>query len=104
MTNLRADPAFPLVRNSLQSSTLPVLDTENITCWENIQFSVLRLDDPQFEILQREVYAKKGVESDRKVYKDDVVANDPFLREIEDSFSKGNIEDVFTLLNSKKAT
>jgi len=45
---------------------LPVLDTENITCWENLEFSLLSLENEQFDILWRDFKSKSKEQLKKK--------------------------------------
>jgi|11_taG_2_1085331.scaffolds.fasta_scaffold00220_3 hypothetical protein len=66
MKKQRANPAFVLVRTKLEHSALPVLDTENITCWENLEFSLLSLENEQFDILWRDFKSKSKEQLKKK--------------------------------------
>ena len=50
MLNMRQSPGFLLVKNNMIGN-LPVNDPEFITCWENLEYSILKLEEEQFNIL-----------------------------------------------------
>jgi len=104
----RNDPVFRLTQPHLRTKGLPVEDLENINCWENLYFSLLCLDDDQFDIIFE---SKK-----KKIVKVEDIANnieqlekgqtidtgDKYLNEIEKALAKGDMSSVDTLLKNMK--
>lgn len=105
------------MRNKLEHSPLPVLDTEEITCWENLEFSLLSLEDEQFNILykdfnnrSKENIRKKQIiklkapdktEFDEKIdidsIKDEIIA-DKSIFEMEKAFAEGDNSSLIDML------
>lgn len=99
---------------SLVDSPLPVLDTERIDCWENIEMALLKLDNDQFDILIRDKKIKTEVKQKKaenitkgiKVSKKErehiplETIEDPFILELEKMFESGNKNDVKGILSS----
>ncbi len=105
------------MRNKLESSPLPVLDTEEITCWENLEFSLLSLETEQFNILykdfnnkSKENVRKKQIiklktpdktEFDEKIdidsIKDEIIA-DKAIFEMEKAFAEGDNSSLIDML------
>lgn len=105
------------MRNKLEHSPLPVLDTEEITCWENLEFSLLSLEDEQFNILykdfnnrSKENVRKKQIiklkapdktEFDEKIdidsIKDEIIA-DKSIFEMEKAFAEGDNSSLIDML------
>ena len=117
MKNQRANPAFVLVRNKLEHSPLPNLDTENITCWENLEFSLLSLENEQFDILWKDFQSKSKENLKKKEIiklkapkktehaenididsiKDEIVA-DKSIFEMEKAFAEGDNSSLMDML------
>lgn len=114
----RQQPAFRLVRPNLADSPLPVLDTENLLCWENLEYSLLKLDEEHFNILlddrrkrQATLEFKKLKNAKKKIkesYKNEVpkydnsLIEDDFVREMERLMSQGSVSDVKEVLKTFK--
>lgn len=117
----RESPGFPLIRNSLEITPLPVLNSDDITCWENLELCMLKLEDTQFDILWKERkqkledlnikslsesqklarYSKRNV--DKKI--DNLpqsVKDDPFILEMEKQLAAGNGNNVSEMLKAFK--
>lgn len=115
----RQQPAFRLVRPNIVESPLPIKDTENLLCWENLEHSLLKLDEEHFNILledrrrqQKSLELKKlknakmnkvknHIEVSKPKYDDNLIEDD-FVREMERLMSQGNISDVKEVLKTFK--
>lgn len=115
--NTRANPVFVLVRNKLETTPLPILDTQEITSWENIEMSLLSLEKEQFDILYKDYNSKtreaikkkevitlraaKDIKSDIKVdidsIKDEIIA-DKSIFEMEKAFAEGDNNSLIEML------
>jgi len=109
----RDDPVFRLTQPHLRTKGLPIFDLENINCWENLHYSLLCLDDEQFEIV---VDLKTKEDNKKKKIKvEDIALNpekleqgqsvdtgDKYLNEIEKALAKGDMKVVEELLKNIK--
>ena len=103
MQKQRLDQGFPLIQPHLNNMGLPVKELDQITCWENIQYSLLCLSDENFEYflmtneeLKELLKDKKQQTTTQKALK----TGDKYIDEIEKSFEKGNVDDVMKLLEN----
>ncbi len=113
MQNIRQSPGFPLVKNNMTGS-LPVNDPEYITCWENLEYSILKLEDEQFNLL---LTSNKSIKNNDKKSKKIIntmkdsdtnqnkslikpkIEND-FISEMEKMFEKGDSDSIIEVLKS----
>jgi hypothetical protein len=117
----RERPGFPLIRNSLEITPLPVLIADDITCWENLELCMLKLEDQQFDILWKERKQKldklnsKSLSESEKLakYNRDKISNkiealpqsvkdDPFILEMEKQLAAGKGQNVSEMLKAFK--
>jgi len=110
-----------LIRNSLEITPLPVLSASDITCWENLELCMLKLEDQQFDILWKERKEKledlnsKSLSEYQKLarYKRNTmdkkienlpqsVKDDPFILEMEKQLAAGNGNNVSEMLKAFK--
>ena len=91
--------------------SLPVTDLDNITCWENIQFALLSMNDEAFDIFLmtsdefKQYQRNKNVEDQTLIEiprdkNNNIITGDKFIDEIEKAFNKNNMEDVGGLLEA----
>lgn len=118
MKNQRANPAFVLVRNKIENTPLPILDTSDIICWENIEFSLLSLEKEQFDILWKDHISRSKTNIKKKEIiklhnipkknehnddididsiKDEIVAEKTIF-EMEKAFSEGDTNSLMDML------
>ena len=45
----RNNPAFPLIFQSLKKASLPVVDLDNLFCWQNMEYCLLTLNSEVWE-------------------------------------------------------
>jgi len=100
---------------------LPVTDVDDINCWENVEYSLLKLADEQFKIIykdrlrQLEQEKIKEMSDERKAemkqrhsVRDKLealpegVLDDPFIREMEKTMAQGDEKSVKEMLKSFK--
>jgi hypothetical protein len=117
----RGSPGFPLIRNCLEITPLPVVVSDNITCWENLELCMLKLEDQQFDILWKErkekldkLNSKSLTESEKLArYKKNTVdkkidslpqsvKDDPFILEMEKQLAAGKGNNVSEMLKAFK--
>lgn len=92
---------------------LPIKELDQITCWENIQYSLLCLSDEQFEYFLMSNEELKELLKDKKQQQTSEIditqqtttqkalkTGDKYIDEIEKSFEKGNVDDVMKLLEN----
>lgn len=91
---------------------LPIKELDQITCWENIQYSLLCLSDEQFEYFLMSNEELKELLKDKKHETNEIditqqattqkalKTGDKYIDEIEKSFEKGNVDDVMKLLEN----
>lgn len=110
-----------MIRNSLEISPLPVLIADDITCWENLELCMLKLEDTQFNILWKDRKAKldelnsKSLSETQKLarYRKQTVnkkidnlpqsvKDDPFILEMEKQLASGNSNNVSEMLKAFK--
>jgi len=114
--NIRQSPGFLLVRNNM-TGNMPVNDPEFITCWENLEYAILKLEDEQFNILlndrknriKQKVKTKKMNtthtttpsvnKTETQTIKKPVIEND-FVAEMERMFENGDTSSVLNVLKS----
>jgi len=117
MKEKRANLAFALIRQNM-SDTLPVISSEYIDCWENLEWSILTLEKEQFEILwnsfvkSNKKYKEKIKQIDFRKPKTDQeidtetieqeIVQDKTIFEMERAFAEGNTADVLEMLNKFK--
>ncbi len=110
----RENHVFKLVQPHLKTKGLPVDDLDNITCWENLHYSLLCLDDEKFDMIIKHQIQDK-VEMDKSVKVDDLIlenktpekgqmvdTGDRYFNEIEKALAKGDMTTVDTLLKNIK--
>lgn len=118
----RQNHVFKLVKNHLSNIQLPILDSEYINSWENLELILLKLEDAQFEILyndrldtiNKEKEFKKKL-TQKQIIRKDISKNtndvaekavplaeisDPFIREMERMFRNGDQNTVFEILKT----
>lgn len=117
----RANPAFPLVKPSLDKLHLPVSALEELTCWENVELSLLKLEKEQFDILWKDrlkhlrkekmknVSKERAEHLKKEAKKEEVLdqlpegaLDDPFIREMEKTLAQGDNKSVREMLKSFK--
>ena len=110
-----------MVKGSVADLQLPVPDPEHINCWENIELSLLKLEDAQFDIIYKdrlkeikerelkdmsEEGRKKAIKSAKLEEKlerlPQGVLDDPFIREMEKTLAQGDEKSVKEMLKSFK--
>lgn len=110
-----------MVRASVADLQLPVPDPEHINCWENIELSLLKLEDAQFDIIYKdrlkeirdneiktmsEEAKAKAIKSRKLEDKLDKLPqgalDDPFIREMEKTLAQGDEKSVKEMLKSFK--
>lgn len=110
-----------MIRNSLEITPLPVLSADDITCWENLELCMLKLEEAQFNILWKERKLKleeqktKSLSETQKLaryrkHNMDVkidnlpqsVKDDPFILEMEKQLAAGNGNNVSEMLKAFK--
>jgi hypothetical protein len=90
--------------------SLPVADLDNITCWENIQFALLSMNDEAFDVFLmtsvefKEYQKNKNVDNQTLVdiprdKHNNIITGDKFIDEIEKAFNSDNMDDVESLLD-----
>ena len=99
----------------LDKSELPVKDLDHITCWENVEFSLLTLPDPQFEPILADVRKKMKEKADRLLDTRSVAQKDnehefknaperneaiqdDWIKAMEGEFDRGNTDNLSSLL------
>lgn len=111
-----------MIKTQLTNIPLPINDLEGINSWENLELTLLKLGDEQFDILLKdrlsqiaEIEAEKLLNktkvTKRKKKKDlteDKSGNhgvplheieDPFIQEMERSFRSGDTASVFEMMS-----
>ncbi len=110
-----------MVKSSVADLQLPVPDPEHINCWENIELSLLKLEDAQFDIIYKDRLkeikdkemktmsdeAKKKAIKSRKLEEKleklpEGALDDPFIREMEKTLAQGDHKSVKEMLKSFK--
>ena len=112
----RQNPGFQLIRMRLENQDLPVSDLEHIDHWQNIEFSLLCLEDEQFKPILQDAERRAKLKEERKQIDkrqdewtrlteenlDENVKNeirqDKFISEMEAQFASGNFDNVKQLL------
>jgi len=110
----RNEAVFPLIRVHLEKSELPVKDIDHITCWENVEFALLTLPEPQFEPILADVKKKMKEKADRLLDKRSVAHKDEYaytdaperneaiqddwIKAMEAEFDRGNTDNLKSLL------
>ena len=106
---MRAKPGFPLVVRQLRLRSLPVLDFDELTCWENILHSLLCLENEEFDLIWKDFDQRQKAELSKKTqdtqekktekiekYGDKVVDN------LEKLFASGDIGSIEETLKKYK--
>lgn len=114
-----------MIKNQLVNKELPISSTDGINSWENLELTLLKLEDTQFEILLKdrldqikeinaEKLLKKNNVVNRKKKKDKTELSsadqavplneieDPFIKELERSFRNGDTKSVFEMMSKYK--
>jgi len=100
---------------------LPVKHIEDINCWENVEYSLLKLDNEQFKILFKDrlrqleeeriktLSKESKVEAEKRIVvskKLDALPegalDDPFIREMEKTLAQGDENSVREMLKTFK--
>lgn len=121
----RQNPVFKLIRTQLANKELPISTTDGINSWENLELTLLKLEDTQFEILYKdrldqikEIDAAKLLQKSnitkRKKKKDKTELSsadhavplneieDPFIKELERTFRSGDKKSVLEMMSKYK--
>ena len=93
---------------------LPVIDSQNIDCWENLEWSILSLEREQFDILwssyiktnkkfkeKIEAIKFRKPKTDQEIDKEAIeqeIVQDKTIFEMERAFAEGNTADVLSML------
>lgn len=113
--NRRRDPAFQLIRLRLEQQKLPVCDLDYLNNWENVEFSLLCLEDEQFKPIYEDALMRQKMKEDKKNPKraetttllsesrlpsdiQNQVKEDRFISEMEKQFAEGNFDNIAELL------
>jgi hypothetical protein len=119
MLIIRQSPGFLLVKNNMIGN-LPVNDPEFITCWENLEYSILKLEEEQFNILLNDRKQRiKNKTDTKKINKVNTTTTTPlvnnnntskklikpqiendFVAEMERMFESGDQKSVIEVLKS----
>lgn len=99
---------------------LPVSDPEYITCWENLEYSMLKLEEEQFNILlndkrnktKKKIVTKKTntntyqisnntiqTQNNKNKIEKPIIEND-FISEMEKMFESGDTKSIIDVLKS----
>lgn len=105
-----------MVRNNM-TGNMPVNDPEYITCWENLEYAILKLEEEQFNLLlsdrinrtKQKIKVKKMntttattpsvIKTETKTLQKPVIEND-FITEMERMFENGDTNSVIEVLKS----
>ena len=90
----RASPAFPLIRLQLEKMGLPVKDLDDLYVWENLEFSLLCLEELQFKPILEDALSKAKEKQDKILAKRSVQTttnnkfNEDFTEEIKNEIKQ----------------
>jgi len=99
----------------LEQQKLPVCDLDYLNNWENVEFSLLCLEDEQFKPIYEDALMRQKLENDKKNPKraatrtllaesslpSDIkneIKEDNFISEMEAQFADGNFDNIAVLL------
>jgi len=96
------------------ANKLPILDSQNIDCWENLEWSILCLESEQFDILWNsflktnkkfkekiEAIKFRKPKTDQVIDKEAIeqeIVQDKTIFEMERAFAEGQTAEVFEML------
>lgn len=104
----RAKPGFPLVVRQLRLRTLPVLDFEELTCWENVLHSLLCLENDEFDIIWKDYEQRQKAKLAKKIKPQEKVEEkiekygDKVVDNLEKLFASGDIGSIEETLKKYK--
>lgn len=101
-------------------NNLPVIHPEYITCWENLEYSLLKLEEEQFDILMKSrLYELKSrnkkkekinsqprekdiikTKKENKVEQPSDNHQDPFITQMEELFNQGDTKSILNILKT----
>ena len=104
MKAVRSKVVFPLVRKQLINAPLPISDNpEMIDTWENIEFSLLCLEDDNFDLiyndhLKQTLNAKEIYEHQQSEKLKELSGGDTYIEEMEKMFMSGDAAAAMEML------